>query len=85
MSNEYNGWSNYETWQAALWLNEIDFLGHCQENGFSEIDAEMVEHEIYELAGAEDMTDFAKDIYNSWVSCANFHEIADTFNMDLRA
>ena len=83
--NTYNGWSNYETWQAALWLNEADFLGNCQENGFTETDAEMVESAIYELSGGEDMTGLAGDIFNSWLSCVNMHEIVDTFNSDLGA
>ncbi len=77
--NTYNGWTNYETWQAALWLRKADFLGNSEESGLTEVDVEILEYEIYELAGAEDMTGLARDIYNSWMSCANLQEIADLF------
>lgn len=81
--NSYKGWTNYETWRMALWLNEVDFLGRCEDNGITEIDSEMLDAELYLLAGAEDMTAFEKDIYNGWLSCANLNEIADSFNSDL--
>lgn len=83
--NTYNGWTNYETWQAALWLNEADFLGRCEDGGENEVHTEILEYELYELAGVEDMTAFAKDIYNIWLSCVNFNEIAENFNSDLGA
>ena len=81
--NTYNGWSNYETWQAALWLNEMDFLGRCEEDRVNEVHNEILEYELYELAGVEGMTAFAKDIYNIWLSCVNFNEITENFNSDL--
>ena len=80
-----NGWTNYETWQAALWLNEEDFLGRCQENEVREIDSEMLDAELYYIAEADAMVGLARDIYNSWISCVNLNEIADTFNQDLTA
>jgi hypothetical protein len=83
--NTYNGWTNYETWQAGLWLNESDFVGHCQECEFTEITPEMVEDELHLIAGAEDLKGLASDIFNSWISCVNMHELVDHFNKDLEA
>lgn len=83
--NTYNGWSNFETWQAALWLRKADFLGNSEEGGLTEIHAEILEYEIYELAAVEDMTGLARDIYNSWISCVNLNEIADLFTSWLKS
>ena len=83
--NTYNGWANFETWQAALWLNETDFLGRCQEDEVREIDSEMLDAELYYIANADEMRGLACDIYNGWLSCVNLQEIADSFNQDLTA
>jgi hypothetical protein len=68
-----------------LWLGEHDFLGKCQEAEVRAIDNEMLEDEIYELANGDWMQGLARDIYNSWISCVNLNEIADTLNQDLTA
>jgi len=81
--NTCNGWTNYETWQAALWLNEADYLGHLQEGGVTEVTSEMLEDELYELANGDWMQGLARDIYNGWISSVNLNEIADNFNRDL--
>ena len=78
-----NGWTNYETWQAALWLSEADYLGHLQEGEVTEVTSEMLEDELYELANGDWMQGLARDIYNGWISSVNLNEIADSFNRDL--
>mgnify|MGYP001026034828 CR=1 FL=1 len=83
--NTYNGWTNFETWQAALWLGEHDFLGKCQEAGVTAVDDYMLDLELYDLANGDWMQGLARDIYNGWISSVNLNEIADTFNQDLTA
>ena len=85
MTERYNGWSSYETWQAALWLGEADYLGHIQDGDAESVDAEAVERFIVEVM-LEDANwrGLSGDILNTWLSCVNFHEIADTYNEDLQ-
>ena len=78
-----NGWTNFETWQAALWLNEADYLGSLQEDEVTEVTSEMLDDELYELANGDWMQGLARDIYNGWISSVNLNEIADNFNRDL--
>ena len=82
----YNGWSSFETWQANLWLSESDFLGMLQDDAWKRVDAEDVESFVYDLL-LEDKPEsgLLNDIVNSWISCVNFHELADTYNEDLEA
>jgi hypothetical protein len=81
--NTYNGWTTFETWQASLWLSEADTLGRLQEDRWKRVDAEDVETFVYEIMNDHESTGLLGDIVNSWISCVNFHEIADHLNEDL--
>jgi len=81
--NKYNGWSSFETWQASLWLNESDFLGMLQEDGWKRLDAEDVESFIWDMLSEREDGGLLGDIVNAWISCVNFVELADHFNLDL--
>tara|TARA_R100000700_G_scaffold6425_2_gene10008 strand:+ start:122 stop:439 length:318 start_codon:yes stop_codon:yes gene_type:complete len=87
MSNKYNGWTNYETWNFNLWItNEEEDYSHALELAFGS------ENE-YDLSKkleswAEDMADdvidhpynvhgFIQDMVNSSVKEVNFHEVAE--------
>ena len=85
MSNDtYNGWRNFETWQASLWLSEADTLGRLEADRWKRVDAEDVESFVNELVeGYQEIDGLMGDIFNSWISCVNFHEIADHYNQDL--
>ena len=62
--NTYNGWTNYETWQAALWLNEEDFLGRCQEDEVKAIDSEMQNAKLNYITNADEMRNIKCNKYN---------------------
>lgn len=85
MSNDtYNGWKTFETWQASLWLSEADTLGRLEADRWKRVDAEDVESFVNELVeGYQEIDGLMGDIFNSWISCVNFHEIADHYNQDL--
>jgi hypothetical protein len=42
-----------------------------------------VETFVYEIMNDHESTGLLGDIVNSWISCVNFHEIADHLNEDL--
>lgn len=81
--NTYNGWRTFETWQASLWLSEADTLGRLQADSWKRVDAEDIESFVYELIEGQEIEGLMSDIFNSWISCVNFHEIADHYNDDL--
>jgi hypothetical protein len=88
MSNKYNGWTNYETWNANLWidndwhLNEriamitADLFGSYED--LDEI-TNFVAHEIKSMF-IDMMPDvengFFADVMNASFREVNFHEIA---------
>lgn len=81
-NNTYNGWSNFETWQANLWLNESDFLGMLQSDGWKRLDAEDVESFIWDMLSEREDGGLLGDIVNAWISSVNFVELAEAFNDD---
>lgn len=83
----YNGWSNYETWNANLWIDNDLYLS---ENiaiytadlfgSYDDIDepvslvADYIKDIFLELA--PDVEGFYSDIINSAIKTVNWHEIA---------
>jgi len=89
MSNDtYNGWRNFETWQASLWLSEADTLGRLQSDRWKQVNAEDVESFVLELLESVEVENtygdgLISDIINGWLSSVDFHEIAELYNKDL--
>ena len=89
MSNDtYNGWRNFETWQASLWLSEADTLGRLQSDRWKQVNAEDVESFVLELLESVEVENtygdgLISDIINGWLSSVDFHEIAEPYNKDL--
>ena len=88
MSKGYNGWTNYETWQADLWLTESDFVGSIQDMSFDsvqELDDYIREtlQEFY-LSDSEgncllDKSSLVADILSAWLREVNFQELAEHY------
>ncbi len=89
MSNDtYNGWRNFETWQASLWLSEADTLGRLQSDRWKQVNAEDVESFVHELLESVEVENtygdgLLSDIINGWLSSVDFHEIAELYSQDL--
>lgn len=90
---EYNGWTNYETWNLALWLDnggEADYY-HGRALEIMESNEGDVDVSTRELAGeiesaardnAPDLDGFAGDMLSAALSEVNFEEIAAHYVAD---
>ena len=93
-TNTYNGWTNYETWQAALWLDQYGYyslqLDRWEDDGeMPQLDSDDVHTFIEEIVldkAPEGMLVFDSlfgDIVSGWMSSVNWSEIANKYNADL--
>ena len=84
-TKEYEGWSNYETWQCALWLdNDRDLyqafmicaslidVSRYRTDGEEEL-RELVHTHLYE--NMKIPNSLSGDIINAWMTEVNFLEI----------
>ena len=86
--NTYNGWTNYETWQAALWLGEADYYGllleRWEESGEVPIvDSEELIDFVEEVMLTHEREGLLGDILTGWIHSVNWREIATHYNDDL--
>ena len=81
----YNGWTNYETWIAALWLSETDFTGRLESGDLIRVDAEttiedietVVVCEIELLTEVNNAGGLALEFIRSGISEIDTREIAE--------
>ena len=81
----YNGWTNWETWLANLWIgNEYESYSYWKEaaevNDTYDLSQMMKEH--FEESIPEDCTGFFRDLINGELSSINWYEIAEQFKED---
>ena len=67
----YNGWTNFETWQAKLWICEAGGL-------YDGMDEQLLEEFLHEMAGTPE-TGLAADIFNDWIREVNLNEILENY------
>ena len=82
MSDKYNGWTHFETWQANLWLTNDEGVWNdiltIHETGRG-VGAEDIEATLEAMVG-QTYSSLLSDITTAWLACVNFQEIADGFN-----
>jgi hypothetical protein len=94
MSGQYNGWSNYETWLAALWIDNEGYAGGSDEISESAREAlrandgdkdaaadeiaDAIRNEIDEMWISQP-AGLATDLLRSAVEAVNWHEIARNY------
>jgi len=83
----YNGWTNYETWLANVWLSEVDFTSELEsERGLTLCDvAQQVEDtiEIMTDEAREVSRGFASDLLRAAIGAINVNELARAYFGDL--
>ena len=42
----YNGWTNYETWNANLWFDNFDFTDYVEDGVFDEMTDNEIKHYV---------------------------------------
>lgn len=78
MTNQetYNGWSNFETWQAALWLDNDGVINWLREEGNLTVEAltDELENQIklYETPAS-----LLQDLVGAWLERVNVKEIVE--------
>ena len=86
--NTYNGWTNYETWQASMWLDQYGFyslqLDRWEDDGeMPQLDSDDVYTFIEEIVLDFEFKGLLGDIVCGWLSSVNWSEIANKYNADL--
>jgi hypothetical protein len=89
MSDKYNGWTNWETWNCNLWFD--DYFADDAANMYAIVDDEseaivllesLIEDTIRELVAVPD-SGFAADIIDQALRAVNFREIAEHYIDDV--
>ena len=85
---EYNGWTNYETWNYKLWLDNnqetydaVRTLAKKHNDAFDlSIELSKVAHDNAPLLEAS----FYSDVLNASISEVNFFEIAESYLEEIK-
>lgn len=70
-NKKYNGWTNWDTWNAYLWLNNDEYLYRTMRRAYSPNNAEKIGTELLKEIGNPDEIDFYE---------VNWDEIFEAFN-----
>ena len=85
---EHNGWTNYETWVVALWIDNEhgsqdaarEEAARCQEDQTQQVAATIMLADILKAeheGSLPELTGFASDLLKAAMSEVNWYEIAE--------
>jgi hypothetical protein len=87
--NDYNGWTNYETWVVNLWMtNDQGSCSYWEEvtndcDSISDL-SDAIKDYVEEGNSLSDESSLYSDLMNAAISECNFYEIAKSFWEDYK-
>jgi hypothetical protein len=75
MSDKYNGWTNYETWNAAPWMDQDYYIDAAKESESIGALADYIKEDIEETM--PENTGMWADLQQSAFDSINWFEIAE--------
>lgn len=83
----HNGWTNYQTWNVKLWIDNNEGLYNMVLEAARDVEApelsEQLQEMIEEMNPIVDKADMFTDILNHALSAVNWYEIAKSFKDDI--
>lgn len=76
----YNGWRNYETWQAGLWADE-----YGMRESYPTSDPDVIRSAFEDVLSGPDGDlpgGLMGDILMAWLSDVDWHELAESWSED---
>lgn len=72
MSDGYNGWTNWETWQVNLWFG--DTFSMMQDDG-EQVTRDTMESMVEEYLDGFGVEGMASDIFGGFIGTVNWYEL----------
>lgn len=79
MSNKYAGWTNWDTWNANLWLSNEESIYHTMRAMVADIDIGKASDYLRLAMSGADLIDSIGNPDNIDYTSVNWSEIADAF------
>ena len=84
MCKEYNGYTNYETWAVALWLDNEEYSHEESRRIVNEYDntydaSKALQEWVEEFNPLNDNNTLFADLLNAALSVVNWYEIAENY------